>query len=360
MAFSFILVGTGGKGADWCKRALPPNIADGLIKPVAAVDVVSEHLRNAQTFLGLPANRCYTDIHKAFDENSADFAIAVVPPAVHESVVDVALAHDCHILSEKPIADTMDASVRIAKKVKKHDKKMGVTMSHRFRPDITTLRKLLFENQYGPLDYLICRFTCAMRERGGWGHGFRYDIPDTLMVEGSVHHLDFLCDLASQGDGTLCESIYAQTWDTEWSDFSGDSQALVTMRNQNGKRIFYEGAKTNAAGLNNWQKEYIRAECRDATIIMNHGAIEVLPHGIGQAQRGEGRKIPLLEQEKWSNTWLCEKFVQWLDGGESMETNVESNLQSVALIFSGIESNRKGQPIKVQDFLNDHLDRVSV
>lgn len=34
-----------------------------------------------------------------------------------------------------------------------------------------------------------------------------------------------------------------------------------------------------------------------------------------------------------------------------METNVEDNLQSVALIFSAVESSRTGQPVKVQEFL---------
>jgi len=34
-----------------------------------------------------------------------------------------------------------------------------------------------------------------------------------------------------------------------------------------------------------------------------------------------------------------------------METNVEDNLQSVALVFSAIESSRTGQPINVQEFL---------
>ena len=34
-----------------------------------------------------------------------------------------------------------------------------------------------------------------------------------------------------------------------------------------------------------------------------------------------------------------------------MATNVEDNLQSVALIFAAIESNRSGQPVKVQEFL---------
>jgi protein pelota len=68
-----IQVGTGGWGASWCEKFLPPNIKDGLIEPVAAVDVNPEALKNAQKFLGLPTERCYTDIQRAFDENDADF-----------------------------------------------------------------------------------------------------------------------------------------------------------------------------------------------------------------------------------------------------------------------------------------------
>jgi hypothetical protein len=34
-----------------------------------------------------------------------------------------------------------------------------------------------------------------------------------------------------------------------------------------------------------------------------------------------------------------------------METNVEDNLQSVALIFAAIASSHSGQPVKVQELL---------
>ena len=137
--YRMIQVGTGGQGNGWCSRFLPPNIADGRIEPVAAVDVNPDVLINAQQHLGLPPEKCYTDIERAFDENPADFCTVVVPPAFHESVVDVALAHDMHIISEKPIADTLEGSVRIAAKVKRAGKRMGVTMSHRFDQDKTTL-----------------------------------------------------------------------------------------------------------------------------------------------------------------------------------------------------------------------------
>jgi predicted dehydrogenase len=350
VTYKMIQVGTGGWGGIWCERFLPPNVKDGLIEVVAAVDMSEAALDNARHHLGLRADQCYTDLQKAFDETRADFCTVVVPPSFHESVVDMALAHDMHILSEKPIADTLAGSVRIASKVKAAGKKMGVTMSHRFDQDKTTLRHELRSGRNGTLDYLVCRFTCDYRQFGSWGK-FRHEIADTLLIEGSVHHLDILADLA----GDVCDTIYAQTWNQPWGDYKGDSQGLVTMHFRNGTRALYEGAKTNAVGLNGWTREYVRAECEQATLIMQQRKVERFPYDSSQMRveklEGQGEQIPLLEQPKWANTWLIEKFVRWLDGGEPMETHVEANLQSVALVFAAIESSRTGQPVKVQEML---------
>ena len=113
----YIHVGTGGFGSYWCSSVLPRLAELGKAVPVAAVDISLENLKNAQQHLKLPAAKCYTDMSLAFAENKADFAIIVVPPAHHEKVVDIALAHDLHILSEKPIADTMATCVRIFHKM---------------------------------------------------------------------------------------------------------------------------------------------------------------------------------------------------------------------------------------------------
>lgn len=364
--FRMIQVGTGGRGIYWCRQALPPNIEDGLINVVAAVDINPNVLENACEYLGLSEEKCYTDIVRAFDENEADFCTIVVPPAFHEEVVDIALAHEMHILSEKPIADTLMASCRIAKKVRDKGVKMGVTMSHRFDQDKTTLREELRSGRHGELDYLVCRFTCECRNFGGWGARFRHEMLDPLMIEGSVHHLDILADLA----GSKCDTIYAQTWNPRWGEFGGDSQGLVMMQMENGTRAFYEGAKTNAVALNSWAQEYVRAECEGATLALNQREIECFPYDLSESlvriktrakrhiSEGEGQKVPLLEQRKWKDTWLVEKFVNWLNGGEPMETNLEDNLQSVALIFSAIESSRTGKPVKVQAFLNQARQEV--
>ncbi|MBI3829579.1 MAG: Gfo/Idh/MocA family oxidoreductase [Planctomycetes bacterium] len=350
MAFKVIHVGCGGFGRSWCERFLPANVKDGLIEVVAAVDMNPEALKNAQQFLGLPPERCYTNAKQAMDANKADFCSIVVPPAFHEQVVDEALAHELHILSEKPIADTLEASVRIAAKVKKAGKKMGVTMSHRFDQDKTTLRDHLRSNRYGALDYIVCRFTCDCRKFGSWGK-FRHEIKDTLLIEGAVHHLDIIADMA----GAKCETLYAQAWNPKWGEYAGDSQALVTMRFANGTRATYEGAKTNTVGLNGWTQEYLRAECESGTLVLDRRELRRFqydPSAVWRSHReNEGEVLQLRNQPKWANAWLVEKFAKWLGGGEPMETNVEDNLQSVALVFAAVESSRTGQPVKVQELL---------
>ncbi len=99
MAYRMIQVGTGGFGAAWCEHFLPPNVEDGLVEVVAAVDIDPLALRNAEKSLHLRPEQCYTDLERTFAENPADFCAVVVPPAHHEQVVAAALAHDLHVLS---------------------------------------------------------------------------------------------------------------------------------------------------------------------------------------------------------------------------------------------------------------------
>lgn len=350
MAYKAILVGLGSWGQWWCQHFLPPNVADGTIEVVAVCDRNPETHAFAREHLHLTEAQCFTNAEEAFRNCPADFCINVVNPAYHEEIVDLAIRYGLHILSEKPIADTLESAVRIAEKVRRSGLKMAVTMSHRFDQDKTTLRRELRSGDWGELDYLVTRFTCDCRKYGSWGD-FRHEMEHPLMLEGSVHHLDILADLA----GAKCKTIYAQTWRPSWGEFHGDCNALVTMTFENGVKAMYEGAKTNAVTLNWWSHEYFRAECKGSTLILNQRQLEVLPYDpektIARAEEGDGNPIPLIEQPKWANTWLIQQFTDWLSGGPAMETNVEDNLQSVAHVFAAIESARTGEVIHVQEFL---------
>ena len=344
----YILAGTGGFGAYWCSTVLPRLAELGKAEAAAAVDLNPQALTNAQTHLRLSPARCYTDMRKAFAETRADFAIIVIPPAHHEEAVDLALAHGMDILSEKPIADTMAACCRIYEKVKRAGRKMAVTMSHRFDQDKQSLEAAIKSGTYGPLNYLVHRFTHNCRTFASWGE-FRHRIADPLLIEGTVHHFDILRALA----GSNAKTVYAVTWNPPWGEYAGDSTGLIVIAMENGVRCFYEGAKANASTLNGWENDYIRAECRDGTLELDRRWLRVLRGGAWEKPLAED--LPLLKAPAWKNPWLAELFCDWLHGGPEPPNSLDDNIQCAALLFAAVESAHTHQVVNVQDYLKRSL-----
>lgn len=350
MSQKVIHVGIGVWGKRWCREFLRTNVDDGTIEVAALVDVDPQALAYGRAMLGVPAERCYTDPRRAFAETRADFCTVAVQPASHEAIVDLAIEHGVDVLCEKPIADSMEAAVRIVRKIRQSGRKMAVTMSHRFDQDKTTLRRIVRSGALGRLNAIGCRFQGDMRQHLAWSSLFRHTMRDPLMVEGAVHHLDIIADLA----GARCATLMASTWKPSWAEYAGDTDGVVVMVFENGVRAVYEGSVSHAVGLNTFYKEYIRVDGERGTAVLNHREIEVFTRQDfwrQQHREGQGQKISLLAQPKWINNWLVELFAKWREGGPEMETNAEANLQSAALVFGAVHSQRTGGIVKIQDYI---------
>jgi predicted dehydrogenase len=346
----FVVVGAGAKGFNWCKIDFPYLRRVGKGEVVALVDLSPERLKAAREVLDLPSERCYTDLALALEENEADAITVVVPPEGHEAVIDAGLAHGLHILSEKPIADSMEASCRVAAKVRAAGRKMCVTMSHRFAQDKLSLEQRVRSGDYGRLNYVVQRFTHNCREFGSWGGNFRHEMVDPLLIEGSIHHFEIHRGLA----GADAQTIYARSWNPAWGEYAGDSTALAIIEMTNGVRVVYEGAKANAATLNGWGNDYLRAECEHGTLELDSRRLRLLRGGAWEPPDSED--LPLLPGDAWANSMLAEMFCDWVEGRRADHpTNVDDNLQTTAMVFAAIESSHTGKPVDVQEFLQRHL-----
>jgi predicted dehydrogenase len=345
-----IHVGIGAFGKRWCRDFLKANVDDGTIEVVALVDVSRDSLEFGRAALGLPPERCFTDAAAAFAGVEADFCTVVVPPAHHEAVIDAAIANGLDILCEKPIADTMAATLRIARKVKDAGRKMAVTMSHRYDQDKTTLRHIVRSGVLGRINAIGLRFQGDMRQDMAWNARFRHDMQHPLLLEAAIHHLDLLADLA----GAPCRTVSAMTWRPPWAEYVGDTDAIVTLAFDNAVRAVYEGSCTNAVGLNTFYQEYIRVDGELGTAILDHRDLEVFARQDiwrQQHRAGTGQKIALFEQAKWVNYWLIERFAQWRAGGAPLETQVADNLHASAMVFAAIESQARGGPVEVAELV---------
>jgi len=345
-----IHVGVGVFGRRWCTEFLKTNIADGTIEVVAVVDRNSENLEIGRKALGLPPERAFTDAAAAMAAFPADFCTVAVTPAHYEEVIDAAIAHGLDVLCEKPIADTMAATLRIEKKVREAGRKMAVTMSHRYDQDKQTLRRVVGSGVLGRINAIGMRFQGDMRQHMAWSALFRHEMEHPLLIEGSIHHMDIIADLA----GAPCASVTATTWRPDRAEYKGDTDAIVTLGFDNGVRALYEGSCSNAVGLNTFYKEYIRVDGELGTAILNHRDLELFVRQDiwrQQHQEGSGQKIPLLQQPKWINHWRIERFAEWRAGGKPLESEVSANVQTSAIIFAAIESQRTGLPVRLGPFI---------
>ncbi|ESP89992.1 Gfo/Idh/MocA family protein [Candidatus Halobonum tyrrellensis] len=362
MTQRLIQVGTGNQGETWCREFLPPNVADGTVEVVAAVDVNPDALDNAVEHLDLDESRCYTDAGTAMAERDADAVALVVPPSFREELVETALSHDLDILSEKPLSDSMAGALRIVDRVETAGAKMGVTMSHRFRRDVTSLRRRIEAGEAGPVDYLHGRYAVNARSRGSWAGERLYDLDEhPLLVDGAVHHLDLLADMA----GERAETVFCRAWNPPYSEFAGDPNAVVQVTMENGTAVAYEGLNTAAATFNGWGAEGVRANGRDATFVLDGGDLRRFDYDpdaegcLGSARFEDGDPVELDDGDKWGNARLIERFADWCAGGEPMATNARDNLQAMALVFAAIESAETGESVRVQEFLDARREAVS-
>jgi predicted dehydrogenase len=351
MPLTVLQVGAGGFGERWCQEFLPTNVRDGLIEVVGLTDKDPDALRKGQELLGLPDSACFTDLAEAFQKTIADFCTVVIPPAYHETVVDLAIARGFHILSEKPIANTIEASARIVRKVKAAGLKMAVTMSHRFDQDKQTLADVVRSGHLGRLNMLSCRLSADFRVWDNWRR-FRHEMAHPLLIEGAVHHLDILASLVD----SPCKLVYATTWRPEWAAYAGDTDGVVVLTFENGVRAVFEGSVSAAVGVSDWYFERIRADGSDAIAILDNRELELfnrMDHRVRQRGRsGQGQKSALLPGTKWINNLLIEKFVCWLSGGPQMETHAEANLASIAIMFAAVESSMRGEVVEMKDYLS--------
>jgi predicted dehydrogenase len=347
----YILVGVGTQGALWCRSVLPRLQQLGKATCVGAVDTNAERLKFPQEYLGLRPDQCFGSLIEALDSQSAHFVINSTPTIHHEKIVDIALTYGLHILSEGPVADSIEGAVRTYRKMKESKRKMAVLSTPRYDQDKQTLAEYLRGPQFGRVNYIAGRFTHNFSKFASWGRP-RHEMLNPLLVEAGSHHIDILRAL-TQSD---VRTIFAMSWNPLWGEYKGDSCATVVMQMANGVHCTYEGALTNSSTLNGFNNEYFRAETEKATIELDRRAIRTTTGG--SLAEPSVDSLPLAGQEPWGNALLAEQFVDWLAGGAEPSNTLKDHMQSMAATFAAVESAHTGKAIEVPDFLQENLKKI--
>jgi hypothetical protein len=231
-------------------------------------------------------------------------------------------------------------------------KRVVIAASTAFQQDKTTFLAALKRRGAGRLSYVTLRMSQNLRKLNSWG-AYRHALKDPLLLEAAMQQME-LFRLAAGADA---RSVYAQSWNTLWGDYKGDTSALVTFEMENGVRCLYEGSVVASASLHPWGRELVRAECEGCSIQVENQRVWVsIGDTLGQPRHEE---IPLVAGDSFGHAWLAEQFCDWCGGAQvPPPTHLKEHIQAVAMAFAAVESGDTGKVVDVQAFLKSHLDEA--
>lgn len=334
-------VGVGGWGWSWTQ--LLQDSPDWEI--VAYVDV-DPSVRDRVA--GLGTGQWYTSLTEALDSTTIDGVLVAVPPHVHAPVAIEALDRGCHVLVEKPLADTMAEATEIVASAHRANRTLMVSQNYRFKRGVRTVRHLLGSGIIGTPGYISIAFHKAPH----FPTPFRHEMEAPLARDMSIHHFDQLRSIL----GKEAISVRATSWNPTWSWFAGDPAFSALIRMEDNVMVNYLGSWVSQGTETTWDGDW-QIEGSEGGIRWADNRVTVLSRDLfktvfnrGLFERNGQLEAELLSmplEERW---YVLHEFAQAIREGRPAETSGDDNLYSVALTSAVIDSAHQGREVYLSEY----------
>lgn len=333
-----IQAGVGGMGKTWWKGAVhgSPDF-----EVAALVDIADEPLREAGEALGVPEKRRYKDLGKAMAEVEADALLTVTPPPVHAVHAEMAFGKGLHLLTEKPIGDTLENAKKMVSLAKQAGKQLVVAQNYRFSPGARKMKELVAHSPVGHVGHGHLDFYIP----GDFAKTFRGTMEFPLLVDMAIHHFDLIRAIT----GRNIVKVTAMSFRPSWSWYQHDPGLKMLMELDGGTAFSYSGDWSAFGKPTSWNGTW-RLQCERGSIAWeddkvcvnrceywgNHRATEHvdLPH------------LPLQGQAK-----LLSDFAHAIRTNTPAETSGADNLYSFATVMAAVKSIREKRTVEIAELL---------
>jgi len=322
-----IQVGVGGMGRVWLDTVADSDEA----QHVAWVDIAPDILDRQCRAYGFDPAHCYTSLEDALQREPADGLLNVTPPQFHEAVSCAAFEAGLPVLSEKPLADTMEAATRTVACAEHAGVTFMVAQNYRYREPVGALRRLVASRRLGDPGQVQVSFF-----RGPHFGGFRERMDHPLIVDMSIHHFDLMRYIL----GSDAVSVMGRSWNPPWSWFQGDASAALVFEFANGTQVVYQGSWCATGDETPWNGDW-RIECE-------RGVIGLRGEVPFEAATGEAlREAPVEPMARTGQAHLLHQFCRAIGEGITPDTNGRDNLKSLAMVFGAVEAVETGEVVSL-------------
>lgn len=335
-----VLVGCGGIADAWLKvLATVPAV-----RIIGLIDLDESRARGKAEAFQLVDAVIGTDLDKMLSALKPDVVFDCTVPPAHHQVVLTALAHGCHVLGEKPLAENMDQAREMVAAAERAGRVYGVMQNRRWLSGIRRVRQALDAGVIGRVHTLHSDFFI-----GAHFGGFRDEMAHVLLLDMAIHSFDqarFLMDV-------MPLSVVAVEWNPSGSWYAQDASAAAWFEMADRCAFTYRGSWCAEGHSTTWECHW-RIIGEGGTMLWNGGQdirIEAVAGDTGfvspvKALEAEPYELP---PERIGHGGAIINFLESLESGVVPATPASDNIHSLAMVHAAIRSADTGRRVQLSE-----------
>jgi predicted dehydrogenase len=334
-----ILVGCGAMSDGWLTALGTLALAEQ-VRLVALVDLDPAVAQARAEKHGL-AVETSDDLAAMLQRHKPDLVFDLVIPAARAAVVTQALAAGAHVLSEKPMANTMDEARALATAAERAGRIHAVIQNRRFLPGIRRARALIQSGALGTLTAVHVDFFV-----GAHFGGFRDQMRNVLLLDMAIHTFD----AARFVSGCEPVAVYCRETNPTGSWYAHGASADALFDLQGGATMTYRGSWCAEGANTAWEATW-RIIGTKGTLLWDGN--EGLQASVVSGDEGFFRpltplEVPaLIEPLTLGHAGVIADFVAAVRDGRPALTDGRDNIHSLAMVFAAIASAEAGARLPV-------------
>lgn len=332
-----VIVGCGSITGEWINAIIHNH--DGIL--VGFVDLIEDAARACAAHYGKFDVAVGTNLDSILTRTTPDVVFNCTVPAAHAPVTLAALQHGCHVMTEKPMTDSLAAAHETIAAARATKRSYAVMQNRRYDTNIHRLRSFIESGKIGPITTINSDFYI-----GAHFDNFLDHMPHVLLTDMAIHTFD----AARFITGADPVSVYCKDWNPAGSWYAHGASAVAVFEMTGGIIFTYRGSWCSQGLPTTWESEW--------RVIGQEGSLRWDGARSFQAQITTGRsdiyssladvevpEIPALALE--GHAGCIAEFLSCVRAGDVAMTNAQDNIKSLAMILAAIESAERGVPVSV-------------
>ena len=327
-----VLVGCGAMSDGWLTALREvPELASGIrLVGLVDLDLASAKARAAKHNLDVDTG---TDLSALLARHKPDLVFDLVVPVARAQVVKTALAHGAHVLSEKPMANTISEARELIEAARQAGRLHAVIQNRRFLPGIRRIKAAL--PLIGDLTAVHVDFFV-----GAHFGGFRDQMDHVLLLDMAIHTFDaarWIIDRPATG-------VYARETNPKGSWYKHGASADALFDFEGGVTMTYRGSWCAEGANTAWEASW-RIIGTEGTILWD-GNEGITAHKVAGTE-GFFRPLspldippapPMVE----GHAGVILDFLRAVETRTKPLTVGADNIHSLAMVFAAIDSATSG------------------